>query len=272
MMTGMDLGITGRRAAVTGASRGIGLATARRLAAEGARVLLCGRDAEALAAAAAAVREAAGPGAEAAVLAVDITDPDAGERVLAAGAEAFGGLDVLVNNAGTTHFVPLLELSDADWEEQFALNVLGPHRLMRALVPAMAARGWGRVVNVSSSSGKRPSARNPAYSVGKAAELSLSRVWADGYAAQGVLINAVTPGIIATGLWTADGALGDQAAAQAGTTREQALADAAARIPLGRLGTDEDVAGVIAVLCSEIAANVAGAAWSVDGGSFASII
>ncbi len=266
----MDLGLKRRRAAVTGASRGIGLATARLLAAEGARVLLCGRDAAALAAAAESI--APGPAGPAATVTLDITAPDAGERLQAAGDAAFGGLDILVNNAGTTHLVPLLEVTDADWEEQFGLSVLGPHRLMRALVPAMAQRGWGRVVNVSSSSGKRPSARNPAYAVGKAAELSLSRAWADAYAAQGVLVNAVTPGVVATGLWTADGALADQAAAQAGTTREQALADAAARIPLGRLGTGDEVAAIIAVLCSEIASNVTGAAWSVDGGTFASII
>ena len=145
-------------------------------------------------------------------------------------------------------------------------------RLMRTLAPAMAERGWGRVVNVSSSSGKRPSTANVAYAVAKTAQLALSRAYADAYASRGVLINAVAPGPVAGELWLGDGGLADQLAARSGGTREQAVDAAAAKIPLGRLATPAEIADVIVFLCSARAANVAGAAWSVDGGSVQTIV
>jgi 3-oxoacyl-[acyl-carrier protein] reductase len=265
----MDLGLTGRACIVTGASRGIGLATARALAAEGARVLLVARREEALAEAA---RACAAAGGEAAALALDVTDPDAGDRALAAGQEHFGGVDVLVNNAGTSRVRALEELTDDDWQAQWDLNVMASLRMMRAAAPRMAERGWGRIVNVCSSSGKRPSSSNAAYSVAKAAQLSLSRAYADHYAGRGVLVNAVAPGPVSSPLWTAPGGLADQAAEEKGTTREEALTASAEKIPLGRFGTEEEVAAVIAFLCSERASDVAGAAWSVDGGTVPIIV
>ena len=138
---------------------------------------------------------------------------------------------------------------------------------MRAAAPRMAERGWGRIVNVSSSSGKRPSLRNAAYSVTKAAELSLSRVFADEYAGTGVLVNAVTPGPVASELWTGEGGMAAQAAERAGSTREKELEAAASKVPIGRMGEPEEIAAVIVFLCSEQASNVLGAAWSVDGGA-----
>ncbi len=257
----MDLGLTDRTCLITGASRGIGLATARILVEEGARVFLTARGEEELARAA----ESCGAAGH---LALDITDPDAPERLLA----ATGPLDVLVNNAGTSYLRPLEELRDEEWQAQWELHVMAPMRLMRAAAPAMAERGWGRIVNVSSSSGKRPSLTNAAYSVSKAAELSLSRAYADAYAARGVLVNAVAPGVVDSELWTGEGGLADQVAVAQGVTREEALATAGAKPPLGRFGTPEEVAAVIAFLCSERASDVAGAAWSVDGGTVPVII
>jgi NAD(P)-dependent dehydrogenase (short-subunit alcohol dehydrogenase family) len=257
----MDLGIVDRLCLVTGASRGIGLATARGLAAEGARLLLTARGEEELAAVAAEL------GAD--QLALDVTAPDAAERLLA---RADGHVDVLVNNAGTSAVKPLDELTDEDFEQQWQLNVIASLRLMRACAPVMADHGWGRIVNVASSSGKRPSGTNVAYSVAKAAQLSLSRSFADAYASRGVLVNSVAPGPVGSSLWTAPGGLADQQAAAKGISREEALEAARSRIPLGRLAEPDEIAAVIVFLCSERARNVAGAAWSVDGGSVPVII
>jgi 3-oxoacyl-[acyl-carrier protein] reductase len=265
----MDLGLAGRACIVTGASRGIGLAAARTLAAEGARVLLTARSEDALAEAA---RACAAAGGAAAALALDATAPDAGERAVAACEEHFGGVDVLVNNAGASRVRSLEELADDEWQAQWDLSVMASLRTMRAAAPRMAQRGWGRIVNVCSSSGKRPSGSNAAYSVGKAAQLSLSRAFADVYARRGVLVNAVAPGPVSSPLWMDRGGLADQAAERKGISREQAIDEAAAKIPLGRFGTDEEVAAVIAFLCSERASDVAGAAWSVDGGSVPTIV
>ncbi len=248
----MDMGLEGKACVVTGASRGIGAATQRLLEAEGARVLGVSRG---------------GDGFQA-----DVTEPEAGERIVAECVERFGAIDVLVNNAGTSEIKPLEELEDADWQAQWELNVMASMRLMRAAAPRMVERGGGRIVNVSSSSGKRPSGTNAAYSVAKAAQLSLSRAFADAWAAKGVLVNAVTPGVVGTGLWMDEGGMADQVARARGQSRDEVIEAQAAKVPIGRFGTDEEVASIVVVLCSALASNVAGAAWSVDGGSVPVII
>jgi 3-oxoacyl-[acyl-carrier protein] reductase len=265
----MDLGLRDRACVVTGASGGIGRAVARSLAREGASVLLVGRRAEPLASMAEECQRAGGRGAP---LALDVTAADAGERALQGCLERFGRVDALVNGAGTSAVRSLEQLTDEEWQAQWDLHVMGPMRLMRAIAPEMARRGWGRIVNVCSSSGKRPSSTNMAYSVTKAAELSLSRAFADIYAAQGVLVNSVSPGPVGGDLWLSDGGLADQNARARGVTREQVLESTAARQPIGRLGTEQEIAAVIVFLCSEAASNVAGASWSVDGGAVPVII
>lgn len=267
----MDLGLAGRAAIVTGGSRGIGLATARRLVAEGAHVLLAARDAARLDAAVQACATGDG-GGRVVAHAADVTADGAGEAIVAACLEAFGRVDVLVNNAGTSYVRALDELSDEDWREQHELHVMAPLALMRAAAPLMAAAGWGRIVNVSSSAGKRPSPMNAAYAVSKAGQLSLSRVFADAYAGAGVLVNAVAPGGTASELWVADGGMADQLAAQSGGTREEAIAQRAAKVPLGRFSEPGEIADVVVFLCSDRASSVAGAAWSVDGGAVQIIV
>jgi len=241
----MNLGLEGRVCVVTGGTRGIGAATVRMLAQEGARVLSVARS---------------GGDVE-----LDVTAPDAGERLLEACPDTPWAL---VNNAGASQARALGDLRDADWQEQWELHVMAPMRLMRAMAPAMADAGGGRIVNVSSSSGRRPSGRlDASYSVTKAAELSLSRVFADAFAAGGVLVNAVTPGPVEGELWTEEGGLADQIAARTGQTRDEVLDGTRSGPPLGRMGSDGEVAAVITFLCSELASNVAGASWAVDGGS-----
>jgi 3-oxoacyl-[acyl-carrier protein] reductase len=261
----MDLGLAGKACAVTGASRGIGRATALQLCGEGASVLLVARGAEDLERAVAGCRERGG---RAEALSLDVTDPDAGDRIVSRCTEAFGALDVLVNNAGTARWRDLDDVPEDDWYGAWELNVMAPLRAMRAAAPPMADRGWGRIVNVSSTAGKRPSAQMPEYSVAKAAQLSLSRLFADRYADRGVLVNAICPGPTKSELWMDEGGLLDQSAAHADIpSREEALEAAGAKRPIGRLAESEEVAGAIVFLASERASYVAGAAWSVDGGT-----
>lgn len=246
----MNLGLEGKVCVVIGATRGIGAAAARMLSQEGARVLSVARR-----------------GAD---LDLDVTARDAGDRVLAACPSVPWAL---VNAAGTSRARPLGELTDGDWQQQWELHVMGPMRLMRALAPAMAEAGGGRIVNVASSSGKRPSSRlDASYSVTKAAQLSLSRVFADAWAARDVLVNAVAPGPVKGESWTKRGGLADQLAARSGKGREEVLEATGAGLPRGRMGTDDEAAAVIVFLCSEPASNVVGAAWSVDGGSVPTIL
>jgi 3-oxoacyl-[acyl-carrier protein] reductase len=239
------LGLEGKLCVVTGATRGIGAATALMLEDEGASVL--------------------GVARRGADVELDLTDPDAPERVLDACPQTPWAL---VNNAGMSRARALEELTDGDWQAYWDLHVMASMRLMRAFAPRMAEAGGGRIVNVSSSSGKRPSSNlDAAYSVTKAAQLSLSRVFADLWAARGVLVNAVAPGPVQDELWTEPGGLADQLAARRGSDREKVLESSRSRLPVGRMATPEEIAAAIVFLCSERASNVSGASWSVDGGS-----
>jgi 3-oxoacyl-[acyl-carrier protein] reductase len=270
----MDLGLAGRGCVVTGASSGIGRETALQLCAEGARVLLVARGEDRLAAVTEEAARAAEPvGGAAAALALDVTAEDAGARMLAACEEYFGALDVLVNNAGAAKWRDLDDVPDEDWRAQYELNVMAPLRAMKAAIPPMAERGWGRIVNVCSTAGKRPSAAMAEYSVAKAAELSLSRLFADRYAKAGVLVNAVAPGPVEAEMWMEPGGLLDQSMQVSGAeNRAEALAEAGSKRPIGRLAQAEEIASAIVFLCSERASYVAGAAWSVDGGTVQVII
>jgi 3-oxoacyl-[acyl-carrier protein] reductase len=270
----MDLGLAGKACVVTGASRGIGREAARLLCAEGAGVLLVARSADALAEAADECGRAGAPAnGRAAQLPLDITVADAGERMISEATERFGQVDVLVNNAGTARWRDLDEVPDEDWQAAWDLNVMAPLRAMRAAVPGMRERGWGRIVNVCSTAGKRPSATMAEYSVAKAAELSLSRLYADRCAADGVLVNAVCPGPTKSELWMDEGGLLDQSKELGDhATREEALDAAGAKRPIGRLAEVGEIASAIVFLCSEQASYVSGAAWSVDGGTVQVII
>jgi 3-oxoacyl-[acyl-carrier protein] reductase len=251
----LDLGLRERVCLITGSTGGIGLATARLLVDEGARVVTCGRS------------DAPGVG-EALHLRADLSQPGEPERVVG---EA-GELDVLVNNVGYAEQCGFLELTDEQWNEAWQLNVISYVAAIRAAVPRMRERRRGVIVNVSSTSGKRPSTGMPEYSVTKAAVLSLSRLVADLYAADGIRCNAVAPGPTATEAWLGEGGLADQQAARTGKTHDEVLEAVGKGRPLGRLAEPEEIAAVIAFLCSDRASYVTGAAWSADGGTVPIII
>ena len=256
----MDLGLGGRVCLVTGSTSGIGFETARLLASEGARVVVAGRDSERVDAA------RTSSGAELGVVA-DLVEPGAAEELVAATAESLGPVDCLVNNVGDAYQIAFEELSDRQWDDMWQLNVMSYVRSIRAVLPSMRERGGGVIVNVSSTAGKRPSTGMPNYSVTKAAVLSLSRLVADLYAGDGVRCNAVAPGPTATPAWLGDGGLADQQAARTGKSREEVLRSVGAGRPLGRLAEAEEIASVVAFLCSDRASYVTGAAWSADGGT-----
>ena len=267
----MNLGLAGKACVVTGASRGIGVDVAERLAEEGASVLMVARGEGDLAVAGEKL-EGSSAG-EVATLALDVTDDDAAERIVAEANQRFGQLDVVVNNAGQAKWRTLSDVPDEDWQAAWDLNVMAPMRLMRAAVPGMAERGWGRVVNVSSTAGKRPSGHMPEYSVAKAAQLSLSKVFAEAHAASGVLVNAVCPGPTTSEMWMAPGGLLDQSQALSGaSSRSEALEAAGGSRPIGRLAEPAEVGAVIVFLCSDAASYVSGVAWGVDGGTVQVII
>ena len=249
----MDLGLSGKVCVVTGSTRGIGLETARLLAQEGARVVTSGR------------RDAPGVG-ETLHVRLDLSAPDAPAVLVDAAVQALGGLDVLVNNVGFAVHARFEDVSDAEWDSMWQLNVMSYVRAIRAALPHLRT-SQGAIVNVSSTAGKRPSGGMPHYSVTKAAVLSLSRLVADLYAADGIRCNAVTPGPTATDAWLGEGGLADQQG-----ERDEVLAKVGAGRPLGRLAEPEEIAAVIAFLASERASYVTGAAWSADGGTVPIIV
>jgi 3-oxoacyl-[acyl-carrier protein] reductase len=250
----LDLGLSDRVCVITGSTSGIGLAAARMLVDEGARVVTCGRQSDQ-------------PGVgEALHVACDLSEPDAAAELIRRAAEV-GPVDCLVNNVGIAYQTSFEELTDAQWDEMWRLNVLSFVRTIRAALPGMRERRHGVIVNVSSTSGKRPSTSMPNYSVTKAAVLSLSRLVADLYAKDGIRSNAVTPGPTATDAWLAPGGLADQQAERTGQSRDEVLDAVAKGRPLGRLAEPDEIAAVIVFLCSDRASYVTGSAWSADGGT-----
>jgi NAD(P)-dependent dehydrogenase (short-subunit alcohol dehydrogenase family) len=257
----MDLGLRDRTCLVTGSTAGIGLETARLLAAEGAHVIVTGRDPE-------RVERARHEAGAAAGIAADLSTAAGVAQLI----EAAGTVDCLVNNVGEAYQVAFEDVTDEQWEAMWQLNVMSYIRCIRAVVPAMRAAGHGVIVNVSSTAGKRPSTGMPNYSVTKAAVLSLSRLVADLYAKDGIRCNAVAPGPTATGAWLDEGGLADQQAARSNNTRVQVLETVGKGRPLGRLAEPEEIAAVICFLCSERSSYVTGSAWSADGGTVPIII
>jgi NAD(P)-dependent dehydrogenase (short-subunit alcohol dehydrogenase family) len=244
--------LTGKVAVVTGASQGIGAASAHALAAFGAKVVVSSRKPEAVAAVAQAIRSAGG---EATPVAAHMGDPAAIRGLVEQTRSAYGGVDIIVNNAATNPvYGPLLEASEAAFDKIMAVNVKGPLELARLAYPLMKDRGGGSIINISSIGGLRPEPLLGLYSVSKAALISLTKVMAQEWASAGIRANAVCPGLVQTkfsaALWQ------DEA-----TLRRFLQA-----VPLGRIAQPEEIAGLIVYLASPAASYCTGAVFIADGG------
>lgn len=243
----MNLGLAGRTAIVTGAASGIGRATALLLAAESCRVVVADRDAASLA-------ELSGEDEEAFIpVPGDITDPEMPQRLVDVALASSGRLDILVASAGVWETATLDELNDDLWDRVLAVNLTAPFRCARAAIPAMAERRWGRIVTISSIAAKTGGgAAGAAYVSSKAGILGLTRSLAKAAGPLGITVNCITPGLIETPMI-------------AGANAERTRATLS-QMPVGRLGTPEEVAAVVAMLASEGTSFVTGAQVDMSGG------
>ncbi|WUH99306.1 SDR family oxidoreductase [Spirillospora sp. NBC_00431] len=263
----MDLRLTGRVAVVTGASKGIGLAVTRTLLDEGARVVAVSRKSGA------ELDALAGPN----LLHVpaDLMDPDAPAQVVQRAVEVFGGLDVVVNNAGGPPpgaVLPrfgFLTLTDEDWRDMFEFNVQAIVRTLRAALPHLLKSDAASVVNVSSGNARRPVPMNYDYNAAKAALTNLAKGLSEEYGPQGVRVNTVSPGPVRTAWWTDEGGAADVIAGATGSDRDSVLDGGAAEmmnLTTGRLATPQEVADVVVLLASPRSASTTGADFAVDSG------
>ena len=259
----MDMGLAGKVAVITGGSNGIGLAVAKGLAAEGADVVIVARNAERLEAARAEI------GGKTVAVVADVATQDGAAAVAAATEKAFGGADIVINNAGTGSNETIMDAPDEKWQRYWDLHVMAAVRLARALVPSMRKRGGGVILNNASVCASQPLWYEPIYNVTKAALVMLSKTMANEFIKDGIRVNAVNPGFVLTPDWiktakqlTADKG-GDWQAYLDGVARENA--------PINRFATPEEIADFFVFLCSQRASYSVGSTYFIDGGMLKTI-
>lgn len=266
----VELQLTGKRALVTGSSIGIGEAIVRTLAANGVAVAVHGRNRER---ADRVASEIAGAGGKAVVVLGDLTQDEEVERMIDAAEHLLGGVDILVNNAGGSSDKQVWEKTAAgDWAAAYDRNVLAAVRVTNRLLPRMRQMGWGRVINISSLAGIMPPAAGPDYSACKAAMNNMTVSLAKAAAADGITVNAISPGTIMSPKLEA--AFRKLAAANGWAEKEaswpvieRAVLPHVLPVPLGKVGKAEDIAHAVAFLCSPLAGYITGVDLRIDGGA-----
>ena len=257
----MDLGLRGKVAIITGGSEGIGKASALRLSEEGAKVAVCARRADVLERAAEDIRGRTG--GEVLAVAGDVCRDDDVERVVSATVERFGGIDVLVNNAGGSRAHPFLEATEAIWREDLEIKVFGAIRFSRAVLPHLRARGGGRIINMTTPGGKVPRKNALPTSASRALGINLTKAMANEYAPENILVNTICLGLIKSAQherrWERSGREGETLGAY--------YERMGANVPVGRYGEAEEVGDLVAFLASGRAAFITGTAINIDGGA-----
>lgn len=260
----MELGLKGRVAIVTGASKGIGKAISTEFAKEGADLAICARGKGSLEETETLL---SGLGARVVAGTVDISRQGEVEAFVAKVVETCGRIDILVNNAGTVRAGSFLALSNDDWEQQLGVHVLGMVNFCRAVIPHMQKRHWGRIINVVAGLATEPSLPFCIdYNAAKSAAGNLSKSLSTGFAKDNILVNCVSPGGILTPIHTEAGAFMDQVGEMVGLTRAQAMETTIRNVPLGRWGDPEELAAAVIFLASERASFITGINLIVDGG------
>lgn len=252
----MDLGLKGKVALITGASEGIGKATAQVLAAEGVSVAIVARRPDVLAAAADEIRAAGG---KVLPIAADVSLASEAQRIVAETAARFGRLDIVVNNAGTSAAQAFESVTDEAWQHDLDLKLFAAIRVARHAVPHLRHQGGGRIINVTAIGGKHPGAKSMPSSVSRAAGLAMTKALSKELAPDHILVNTVCIGLVKSGQQAA-------AAARHGRTPDEHYQQLGQGVPLGRVGEPEEVARVIAFLASDAASYVTGTSINLDGG------